>query len=93
LPLILCKFDSTGPALGSFLYTVGGFTLPFFTVGSISLFLSFCLCLVIPNVEADQSDVDNNNGNKREKKVEKKLTFVSVIKVNNVISNITINIF
>ncbi len=74
-------FYLIGPALGSFLYTVGGFNLPFFVVGSVSLFLSFCLCLVIPNIEAYKSDGESNTDNKWEKKVGKKLTFLLIAKV------------
>ena len=71
-----------GPALGSFLYTVGGFTLPFFVVGSISLILGVCLCLVIPDIESNPIEEFNNNAkDDKEKKNQENLSFLTVIKV------------
>jgi MFS family permease len=36
-----------GPIMGSFLYKIGGFRLPFYTVGVLLLFLAFVInCLV-----------------------------------------------
>jgi hypothetical protein len=37
--------------------------------------------LVIPNIEADKLDGENNTDNKPEKKVGKKLTFLLIAKV------------
>jgi predicted MFS family arabinose efflux permease len=51
---LVCSL-ALGPALGSFLYSVGGFTVPFFVVGSVSLVISLCLWLVIPDADADIS--------------------------------------
>ncbi len=42
-----------GPALGSFLYSIGGFTLPFLVVGSVGLVVATFLVFVIPNVKPD----------------------------------------
>jgi len=42
--------------IGSTLYSLGGFKLPFFFVGSFATIMSFVLCLVIPNIEADPKD-------------------------------------
>jgi predicted MFS family arabinose efflux permease len=42
-----------GPALGSFLFSIGGFTLPFVVVGSIGLVVATILVFVIPNVKSD----------------------------------------
>jgi hypothetical protein len=39
--------------IGSALYSLGGFTLPFVFVGSFATVMSFILCLVIPNIKAD----------------------------------------
>jgi hypothetical protein len=58
---------------------VGGFTLPFFAVGSTSLVLGFCLCLVVPDIESDK-DEDNNNKENAES-LDKKLTFMKIIGV------------
>ena len=69
-----------GPPLGSFLYTIGGFSLPFFVVGSISLVLGVCLCLVIPEVRLDSTKeiIGNNNDKINEKN---KVTFFAIFKV------------
>ena len=37
-----------GPAIGAWLYSIGGFFLPFIIVGSISLILSALLIVTIP---------------------------------------------
>ena len=42
-----------GPALGAFLYELGGFTLPFVVVGAIGLAVATSLVFVIPNVKPD----------------------------------------
>ena len=39
-----------GPALGAFLFSLGGFPLPFATVGSIGFIIATLLLVVIPNV-------------------------------------------
>ncbi len=71
-----------GPALGSFLYTIGGFTLPFFVVGSISLMLGVCLCLVIPDIGSNPIEEFNNNAkDDKEKKNQENLSFLTIIKV------------
>jgi hypothetical protein len=61
--------------IGSALYSLGGFTLPFVFVGSFATVMSFILCLVIPNIEA---------GSSKEKDSEKKLASVyDLLKVND----------
>ena len=42
-----------GPALGSVLYSLGGFLLPFLVFGSIGLIVALALLLVIPDVKSD----------------------------------------
>ena len=39
--------------MGAFLYSVGGFKLPFFVVGSIGLVVATCLLIFIPNVKIE----------------------------------------
>ena len=46
-----------GPALGAFLYEVGGFTLPFVIVGSIGIVVATSLLFVIPKVKVDERKV------------------------------------
>ena len=41
-----------GPALGAFLYDVGGFMLPFVVVGCVGLVAATALLIFIPNVKA-----------------------------------------
>jgi MFS family permease len=64
-------FSFSGPALGSLLYNIGGFKLPFFVVGSIGLIVATSLVFVIPNVKPDSV----------KKPSEKSLTFVAIAKV------------
>ncbi|XP_059097668.1 MFS-type transporter SLC18B1-like [Tigriopus californicus] len=40
-----------GPVLGSLLFEVGGFALPYYVVGGIVLVLAFALLLIVPNVK------------------------------------------
>ena len=40
-----------GPAVGSFLYEIGGFKLPFMVVGALGILISFGLYLTIPDLE------------------------------------------
>ncbi len=64
------------------MYTVGGFTLPFFIVGSISLALGVSLCLVIPEAKADPTIEVNGNTKEDHKKVDnKKIGFFTILKV------------
>ena len=62
------------------MYSVGGFTLPFFVVGSTSLVLGFCLCLVVPDIEAVPDKEDKNNKENAES-LDKKMTFVDILGV------------
>ena len=39
-----------GPGLGSVLYELGGFKLPFLAVGSVSIILSLLLVITVPNI-------------------------------------------
>ena len=48
---IKCHF--LGPALGSFLYGLGGFTLPFVVVGSIGVAVATSIVFFMPNVQPD----------------------------------------
>ena len=42
-----------GPALGAALYEVGGFILPFASVGGFGLVVATALAVLIPNVKKD----------------------------------------
>ena len=50
-----------GPAVGAALYEIGGFMLPFFTIGGLSLALSIPLCMTIPNLETISSTSNSNS--------------------------------
>ena len=63
----------SGPALGSFLYALGGFTLPFLSVGSFALVMAVVLCVVVPPVKMDDRDANDPDT--------KSLTFTKLIKV------------
>ncbi len=49
-------FD-TGPSIGSLLYSVGGFGLPFFTIGSVGILLAVSLLLLVPKIVHTPSTV------------------------------------
>lgn len=46
----------SGPAIGSALYSLGGFPLPFLTVGSLGLVIAIALFFVVPDVQYDKRD-------------------------------------
>ena len=62
-----------GPVLGSVLYSLGGFPLPFLSVGIFGLIISVGLILVVPDVQSDEGDSTDNKG--------QVLTIISIIKV------------
>jgi hypothetical protein len=68
-----------GPALGSFLYELGGFTLPFLTVGSFALVMAVVLCIVVPPVRMDDRDADDADN--------KSLTFAKLARVGFIVEN------
>ena len=41
----------SGPTLGSFLYGLSGFGLPFYSVGSFTTLLAFLLLFLVPRVD------------------------------------------
>ena len=63
-----------GPVIGSVLYDLGGFILPFLTVGGIGVILSICLLYVIPEGEYEKQD-DVEQGKTQ------KLTWSNIIRV------------
>ncbi|TRY80377.1 hypothetical protein TCAL_13778 [Tigriopus californicus] len=52
-----------GPVLGSVLFEVGGFGLPFFIMGGIVLFLALVLFVMVPNVKPGSSSLSKNLAN------------------------------
>jgi hypothetical protein len=66
--------DSEGPALGSALYVVGGFTLPYIVVSSMAFVMAVVLALVVPKVTTDDKKDGQDSG-------KKSVTFSSVVKV------------
>ncbi len=44
------RIFSSGPAVGSFLYSAGGFKLPFIVVGSIGVSVGVGVCFLIPDL-------------------------------------------
>ena len=63
-----------GPVIGSGLYSLGGFLLPFVVVGSVGIVLAVCLFFAIPKGEYENRK-DQNESNT------KKLTWAGVFKV------------
>lgn len=58
--------------MGSALYGVGGFTLPFLSVGSVTLVVAILLLFIVPNVKMEEKDKTDGG---------KSLTFTGLIKV------------
>ena len=73
--------------MGSFLYTLGGFNLPFFVVGTFSLVVSFGLFMVVPDIGSSADDRSSNNNNNDDdgddgkKPEDRNLSFLSFMKV------------
>lgn len=44
-------YQLSGPAVGSFLFTVGGFGLPFYIIGGMTTAVAFALLILIPKVK------------------------------------------
>jgi Na+/melibiose symporter-like transporter len=65
-------FSSAGPALGSALYQVGGFLLPFLVVGSWCMMGAILVLFAIPNVKVDTEEKTDGR---------KKLTLLDLAKV------------
>ena len=53
------KFPS-GPGAGSFLYSVGGFGLPFWIIGGIGILASFLIFFFLPNIKNTKSTTDDD---------------------------------
>ncbi len=62
----------SGPALGSALYSLGGFTLPFVSVGSATFLVAILLLIIVPNVTMEEKDKTERG---------KALTFTHLLKV------------
>ena len=77
----------SGPAIGSFLYTAGGFKLPFIVVGSLGVCISAGLFFIIPDlkkakrVRQDDQEGDSLVSNKETKKEKMPLTMRDVVTV------------
>ena len=67
-------FWRLGPILGSALYSLGGFPLPFISVGSVGIILAICLLFAIPSGEYEKSEPSDSNNRE-------KLTWSKVIQV------------
>ena len=63
-----------GPVIGSAMYSLGGFLLPFVVVGSLDIVLATCLFFAIPNGEYEKTEDRNKNNTK-------KLTMAGAFKV------------
>ena len=62
----------SGPAIGAGLYSVGGFSLPYFVVGSMALIMAIVLVFVVPKVQTDIKA--------KQVKQSKSLTFAAILK-------------
>ena len=55
----------TGPVVGSALYSLGGFLLPFVVVGSLDIVLAICMFFAIPTGEYEKRADRNENNTKK----------------------------
>ena len=78
-----------GPVVGSALYTVGGFSLPFYAVGGLTTLIAVVMLFIVPNINKDDEDHQKkallkngkNNNTSNERKPEKSLSLLAVAKV------------
>ena len=54
--------SSIGPAIGSFLYDVGGFPLPFFSTGVLAFVIAIMLIFSIPDVQNENYQTVETSG-------------------------------
>ena len=67
--------------MGSALYNLGGFSLPFFSVGSGALLVAILLLVVVPNVTTDSKEKTDGG---------KSLTFSGLFRVRtSIVSRVT----
>ena len=52
--ILVSSVSVPGPAIGSYLYQLGGFGLPFFFAGSLAVVWGVCLMFTLPNVKQVQ---------------------------------------
>ena len=52
-----------GPSLGAFLYEIGGFCFPFWTVGTLAFVQSLLLIIVVPTIEPSTKEPTKDNSN------------------------------
>ena len=81
-----------GPGVGSFLYSVGGFGLPFWTTGGICILASFLIFFFLPNIKSTKSTTTDSDelSDKRVKTLSYK-EIVKVIECNNYKENFFID--
>lgn len=54
--ILLILFTVSGPLIGSVLYKVGGFGMPFWVVGATGCVVAVCLHFMIPNVNGKNAN-------------------------------------
>ena len=96
-------FFNPGPAIGSFLYDVGGFPLPFFSTGTLALLIAIMLVFSIPDVQSQTyQSMEGNNKRLTMKGIANvcisfrnflNLIFLKAIMTNNMLSYIQTIIF
>ena len=74
-----------GPPIGSVLYEYGGFTAPFYVIGSLTAVVAVVLILLVPKMKDGQESQDNNGDGKKRQSSSgggtMKLSFLEIIKV------------
>ena len=72
LKFIDIKYIISGPAIGSALFQIGGFLLPFLLVGSWCLIVAILQLFVLPDINVDDS---------KNAQIKRNLTFFDLAKV------------
>jgi predicted MFS family arabinose efflux permease len=73
LKTALKSFFVLGPALGSYLYNIGGFTLPYIVVASMALIMAVVLTFIVPKVYINAKEEGDS--------ATVKMTFTGLLKV------------
>lgn len=70
-----------GPAVGSFLYEIGGFVLPFEIMGGLCLLAAFGVFFSIPDFPEDNSNGGGDSLTSKSNDLKKRMGLTSVLKV------------
>lgn len=74
------KIFVIGPPIGSYLYNIGGFMCPFWTIGCLILALSLALHFAVPDLPTTNVDnIGNNSDDNKISDIQKKFLKMFVV--------------